>query len=208
MDHIGISPNQPDSINNGADDDGSGTVGLMELAEAFGQKKARPMRSVLFVGVSGEEKGLWGSAYFTAHPTVPIDSLVADLNIDMIGRNWKDTIVVIGREHSNLGAILDTVAAEHPQLDVVPVADMWPSENLYFRSDHYNFARKGVPILFFTSGLHEDYHKPSDSPDKIEAEKEARLLQLLFYLGEDVANSATRPQWNPDSYKKIVTEGQ
>jgi len=208
MDHIGISPNQPDSINNGADDDGSGTVGLMELAEAFGQKKARPMRSVLFVGVSGEEKGLWGSAWFTTHPTVPIDSLVADLNIDMIGRNWKDTIVVIGREHSNLGAILDTVAAAHPQLDVVPVADMWPEENLYFRSDHYNFARKGVPILFFTSGLHEDYHKPSDSPDKIEAEKEARLLQLLFYLGEDVANSPTRPQWNPDSYKRIVTEGQ
>jgi Zn-dependent M28 family amino/carboxypeptidase len=180
----------------------------MELAEAFGQKKVRPKRSVLFLGVSGEEKGLWGSAYFVAHPTVPIDSLVADLNIDMIGRNWKDTIVVIGREHSNLGAILDTVAAQHPQLDVVPVADMWPEENLYFRSDHYNFAKKGVPILFFTSGLHEDYHKPSDSPDKIEAEKEARLLQLLFYLGEDVGNSATRPQWNPESYKKIVTEGQ
>jgi hypothetical protein len=207
MDHVGITPGLPDSINNGADDDGSGTVGLMELAEAFGQKKARPMRSVLFVGVSGEEKGLWGSAWFTAHPTVPIDSMVADLNIDMIGRNWKDTIAVIGREHSNLGAILDTVAAQHPQLDMAPVADMWPDEQLYFRSDHYNFAKKGVPILFFTSGLHEDYHKPSDSPDKIEAEKEARLLQLLFYLGEDVANSTARPQWNPESYQKIVTEG-
>jgi len=204
MDHLGISPGLPDSINNGADDDGSGTVGLMELAEAFGQKKARPMRSILIVGVSGEEKGLWGSAWFTAHPTVPIDSLVADLNIDMIGRNWKDTIAVIGREHSNLGAILDSVAAEHPQLDMTPVADMWPEEGLYFRSDHYNFARKGVPILFFTSGLHPDYHRPSDSPDKIDSEKEARLLQLLFYLGEDVANSATRPQWNPDSYNKIV----
>jgi hypothetical protein len=204
MDHVGITPGLPDSINNGADDDGSGTVGLMELAEAFGQKKARPARSVLFVGVSGEEKGLWGSAWFTDHATVPIDSLVADLNIDMIGRNWKDTIVVIGREHSNLGAILDSVAAQHPQLDMVPVADMWPEENLYFRSDHYNFARKGVPILFFTSGLHADYHKPSDSPDKIDAEKESRLLQLLFYLGEDVANSPTRPQWNPESYDKIV----
>jgi Zn-dependent M28 family amino/carboxypeptidase len=87
---------------------------------------------------------------------------------------------------------------------MVPVADMWPEENLYFRSDHYNFARKGVPILFFTSGLHADYHKPSDSPDKIDAEKESRLLQLLFYLGEDVANSPTRPQWNPESYDKIV----
>lgn len=208
MDHLGISPGLPDSINNGADDDGSGTVGLMELAEAFGQKKARPMRSILIVGVSGEEKGLWGSAWFTAHPTVPIDSMVADLNIDMIGRNWKDTIAVIGREHSNLGAMLDSVAAQHPQLDMTPVADMWPEEGLYFRSDHYNFARKGVPILFFTSGLHADYHQPSDSPDKIDSEKEARLLQLLFYLGEDVANSASRPQWNPESYKKIVTEGQ
>ncbi len=209
MDHIGVAGGQceamgADSICNGADDDGSGTVGVVELAEAFSQKKARPKRSMLFIGVSGEEKGLWGSSYFVEHPTVPLDSIVADLNIDMIGRNWKDTVVAIGREHSDLGATLDSVNARHPELGMRPVADLWPQENLYFRSDHYNFARKGIPILFFTTGLHEDYHKASDSPDKIDAEKEARLLQLLFYLGQDVANNPARPRWNPESYQKIV----
>jgi hypothetical protein len=212
MDHIGVAGGQceamgADSICNGADDDGSGTVGVVELAEAFSQKKVRPKRSVLFIGVSGEEKGLWGSSWFVDHPTVPLDSIVADLNIDMIGRNWKDTVVAIGREHSNLGGMLDSVNARHPELGMRPVADLWPQENLYFRSDHYNFARKGIPILFFTTGLHADYHKASDSPDKIDAEKEARLLQLLFYLGEDVANNPVRPEWNPESYEKIVKGG-
>jgi len=213
MDHIGVAGGQceamgADSICNGADDDGSGTVGVVELAEAFSQKKARPRRSVLFIGVSGEEKGLWGSSWFVDHPTVPLDSIVADLNIDMIGRNWKDTVVAIGREHSNLGTTLDSVNARHPELGMRPVADLWPQENLYFRSDHYNFARKGIPILFFTTGLHADYHKASDSPDKIDAEKEARLLQLLFYLGQEVAGNPVRPAWNPESYEKIVKGAQ
>ncbi len=106
MDHIGISRGKADSINNGADDDGSGTVGVIELAEAFSQKGVRPKRSMIFLTVSGEEKGLYGSAYFTEHPTVPLSDIVADLNIDMIGRNWKDTIVAIGKEHSDLGATL------------------------------------------------------------------------------------------------------
>ncbi|MEO8295888.1 MAG: M28 family peptidase, partial [Gemmatimonadota bacterium] len=109
MDHIGITPGQPDSISNGADDDGSGTVGVLELAEAFTQRNARPKRSVIFMTVSGEEKGLWGSSYFSDHPTVPIKSIVADLNIDMIGRNWKDTIVAIGMQHSDLGPTLERV---------------------------------------------------------------------------------------------------
>lgn len=204
MDHIGISSGKPDSINNGADDDGSGTVGVIELAEAFSRPGARPRRSVLFLTVSGEEHGLWGSAWFADHPAVPIERIVADLNIDMIGRNWKDTVVAIGMQHSDLGTTLARVAAEHPELDMTPVDDMWPEENLYFRSDHYNFAKKGVPILFFTSGLHEDYHKPSDEPQKLDAEKEARLLRLLFYLGQEVAGSPARPQWKPESYKKIV----
>jgi hypothetical protein len=104
MDHIGISHGQADSINNGADDDGSGTAGVIELAEAFSQKGIRPKRSMIFLTVSGEEKGLYGSAYFTEHPTVPLTNIVADLNIDMIGRNWKDTIVAIGKEHSDLGS--------------------------------------------------------------------------------------------------------
>ena len=204
MDHIGISRGKADSINNGADDDGSGTVGVIELAEAFSQKGVRPKRSMIFLTVSGEEKGLYGSAYFTEHPTVPLSDIVADLNIDMIGRNWKDTIVAIGKEHSDLGATLQKVNSAHPELRMAAIDDRWPEENFYSRSDHYNFARKGVPILFFFNGVHVDYHQPSDSPDKIDAEKESRILKLLFYLGQEVGNAPQRPKWNPDSYHKIV----
>jgi len=204
MDHVGISSGKADSINNGADDDASGTVGVIELAEAFSRPGARPKRSVLFITVSGEEKGLWGSDYFTTHPTVPMKDMVADINLDMIGRNWPDTIVAIGREHSDLGQTLAAVNAQHPELGMAAIDDRWPEENFYGRSDHFNFAKNGVPILFFFNGVHEDYHQPSDSPDKIDADKEARIVQLLFYLGQAVANNPQRPQWNPDSYAKIV----
>ena len=204
MDHIGVRPGQPDSINNGADDDASGTVGLIELAGAYGQAGAAPRRSIIFLGVSGEEKGLWGSQYFSEHPTVPIGSIAADINIDMIGRNWKDSIVAIGKEHSDLGATLARVNGAHPELHMTAIDDIWPEERFYFRSDHYNFARKGVPILFFFNGVHADYHKVSDSPDKIDAEKESRILKLVFFLGESVANRRERPVWNPESYKQIV----
>ena len=214
MDHIGVArlagsggcrAQGADSICNGADDDGSGTVAVLEAAEAFARLNPRPKRSVIFLTVSGEEKGLWGSAYFAEHSPVPVASIVANLNIDMVGRNWKDTIVVIGKEHSDLGATLNRVAVAHPELNMRPIDDIWPQENFYFRSDHFNFARKGVPILFFFSGTHRDYHQPSDSPDKIDAEKAARIVKLVFYLGLDVANSTDRPKWNPDSYKRIVT---
>jgi len=204
MDHIGITPGQRDSINNGADDDGSGTTGVMELAEAFSRPGVRPARSILFITVSGEEKGLWGSRYFSEHPTVPLDHIVADLNIDMIGRNWRDTIVAIGKEHSDLGATLNRVNAAHPELDMTAIDDRWPEERFYFRSDHYNFARKGVPILFFFNGVHPDYHEVTDSPDKIDGEKESRILRLLFYLGQEVANAPKRPEWNPESRAEIV----
>jgi Zn-dependent M28 family amino/carboxypeptidase len=206
MDHIGISPGQADSINNGADDDASGTTAVMELAAAFGRPDARPKRSLLLLTVSGEEKGLWGSRYFSEHPPVPIQNIVADINIDMIGRNWPDTIVAIGKEHSDLGATLNRVNAEHPELGMTAIDDRWPEERFYFRSDHYNFARKGVPILFFFNGVHPDYHQPSDSPDKINPEKEARIVRLLFYLGEEIANAPERPKWRPESYKEIVDQ--
>jgi len=215
MDHVGVAGPRgsggcraqgADSICNGADDDGSGTVAVVEIAAAFAGMNPRPKRSIIFLNVSGEEKGLWGSEYFSDHPAVPINSIVADLNIDMIGRNWKDTIVAIGKEHSDLGATLNRVGAAHPELNMRPIDDIWPQENFYFRSDHYNFARKGVPILFFFNGTHPDYHQVSDSPDKIDAEKESRVAQLIFYLGVDVANAAERPKWNPDSYKRIVSD--
>jgi len=204
MDHLGIKPGKPDSIANGADDDGSGTVAVMMLAEAFARSPERPKRSLLFITVSGEEKGLWGSAHFTDHPTVPLEDIVADINIDMIGRNWADTIVAIGKEHSDLGATLNRVNAEHAELGMTAIDDLWPEERFYSRSDHFNFARKGVPILFFFNGVHEDYHQVSDELDKIDTEKMSRIIKLLYYLGRDVADAPERPQWNPESYDKIV----
>jgi hypothetical protein len=206
MDHIGITPGLPDSVNNGADDDGSGTAGVMELAEALSRPGARPKRSIIFLTVSGEEKGLWGSRYFSEHPPVPLDHIVADLNIDMIGRNWRDTIVAIGKEHSDLGATLARVNRAHPELHMTAIDDRWPEERFYFRSDHYNFARKGVPILFFFNGVHPDYHQVTDSPDKIDSEKESRILRLLYYLGRAIGDAPARPQWNPASYREIVDD--
>ena len=206
MDHIGITPGLPDSINNGADDDGSGTIGVVELAGAFSRPGARPKRSIVFLTVSGEEKGLWGSRYFSEHPTVPIRQVIADLNMDMIGRNWPDTIVAIGKEHSDLGTTLERVNRAHRELGMTAIDDIWPEERFYFRSDHYNFARKGVPILFFFNGVHADYHQVTDSPDKINSEKEARILKLLFYLGQELGNDAQRPKWKPESYREIVED--
>jgi hypothetical protein len=128
----------------------------------------------------------------------------------MIGRyynnqpGWRDTIVVIGKEHSNLGATANRVNQAHPELHMTMIDDLWPNENFYGRSDHFNFARKGVPILFFFNGTHPDYHRPTDSVDKIDAEKAARITQMVFHLGLDVANAAERPQWNPESRARIV----
>jgi peptidase M28-like protein len=211
MDHIGTpgagegcQARGGDSICNGADDDASGTTAVIELAQAFSQLIPRPKRSLVFMTVSGEERGLWGSEYFSEHPTVPLAGIVADLNTDMVGRNWKDTIAVIGKEHSDLGATLNRVAAQHPELRMTPIGDIWPEENFYFRSDHYNFARKGVPILFFFNGTHPDYHQVGDEVAKIDGEKESRIIKLDFYLGLAVANNPERPKWNPDSYRRIV----
>jgi Zn-dependent M28 family amino/carboxypeptidase len=209
MDHVGVgNPVNGDSIYNGADDDASGTIGVVELSEAFAALHPRPRRSMIFLTVSGEEKGLWGSDWFARHPPVPIGQIVADLNADMIGRNWRDTIVVIGKEHSDLGATLERVNAAHPELGMTAIDDIWPEEGFYRRSDHFNFARRGVPVLFFFNGTHPDYHQPSDHPDKIDAEKEARIVKLMFYLGLEIANATERPKWNPDSYKDIVSEGR
>ncbi len=206
MDHIGFGrPNaEGDSINNGADDDASGTTAVLEIAEAFSSLPTRPKRSMIFLLVSGEEKGLWGSAYFADNPPVRIDRMVADLNADMVGRNWPDTIVAIGMEHSELGAILGLVNEAHPELGMTAIDDIWPDERFYFRSDHYNFARKGVPVLFFFNGTHEDYHGRNDEVDRIDAEKATRISQLIFYLGYELANRVERPKWNPESRRQIV----
>lgn len=213
MDHIGIAGHGSmqcnavgaDSICNGADDDGSGTTGVVEIAEAYAQRGVRPKRSVIFMTVSGEEKGLWGSRYWNDHPTVPVQNVIADFNIDMIGRNWEDTVVAIGRQHSNLGQVLDATAARHPELHMTPIDDIWPEQSFYTRSDHFNFAQNGIPVLFFFTGVHEDYHKAGDEVAKIGFAKEARILQLLFYTSYAVAQNPVRPQWNPESWDQYVS---
>jgi hypothetical protein len=211
MDHIGVPSSGEgctaagaDSICNGADDDGSGAIGVVELAQAFSRLEPRPRRSLVFMTVSGEERGLWGSGYYVSHPEVPLAATVADINTDMIGRNPSDGVIGIGKEHSSLGPLADSVSAHHPELRIRVINDTMPQERLFFRSDHYNFARNGVPILFFTTGLHPDYHRPTDSVEKIDADQEARILRLVFYLGLDVANTTARPAWNPESRRQIV----
>jgi hypothetical protein len=214
MDHIGTAGDGvggctakgADSICNGADDDGSGTTGILSVAEAVAQLKGRTGRSVIILNVSGEEKGLLGSAYYAAHPTVPLDKVVADINMDMIGRNNPDSIVVIGKEHSDLGTTLAGIQAAHPELRLVAADDIWPQENFYSRSDHFNFARKGVPILFFFNGTHPQYHQPDDEVRLIDTSKLARVAQLGFYLGVKIAQTEQRPKWNPSSYQTIVVQ--
>jgi Zn-dependent M28 family amino/carboxypeptidase len=210
MDHVGVGPpnESGDTIYNGADDNASGTSAVVEIAEAMASLSTPPRRSMMFLLVSGEEKGLWGSEYFAADPPVPVRSMVADLNMDMVGRNWTDTIVAIGKEHSDLGRTLEEVNAAHPELGMTAIDDLWPEQSFYTRSDHYNFARQGVPILFFFNGVHDDYHGPDDEADRIDAEKASRVARLVFYLGLELANRPERPEWNPDSYERIVGQSR
>lgn len=201
LDHIGIQPAEHgDSIANGADDDGSGTVALIEMAKRA-QRAPRTKRSLLFVWHTGEELGLFGSEWFTSHPTVILDSIVAQLNADMIGRNDPDSLYLIGpRSAPNgqsrvLGDVVDSVNSASPRPFLINREWDAPShpEQLYYRSDHYNYAKHGIPIVFFTTGLHADYHKVTDSPDKIDYDKLSRVASLILRVGTALANSPTRP---------------
>jgi len=205
MDHVGVGrPVDGDSIYNGADDDASGTVTIIELAQAFASLPVAPRRSMVFITVSGEEKGLLGSEWYADHPTFPLAQTVANLNMDMVGRNWTDTIVAIGKEESSLGPLVEQVSARHPELDMAVIDDIWPEEGFYSRSDHYNFAKNGVPILFFFNGTHDDYHRPSDHAERIAYDKMSRIGKLVFYLGYEVANADERPIWDPEAYSRVV----
>jgi hypothetical protein len=205
MDHIGVTrPNaQGDSINNGADDDASGTSAVIEVAEALASLPSRPARSIVFLLVSGEEKGLLGSQYFSDHPTVPLSSIIADINIDMIGRNAPDTVVAIGQEYSSLGPLTYDVVRQHPELGLTASKDIWPNERFFFRSDHYNFAKKDIPAIFFFSGVHEDYHQPSDQVEKIDADKAARIARLAYYLAHEVASRREAPKWTEQGLREV-----
>jgi hypothetical protein len=216
MDHVGTAGDGvggcvakgTDTICNGADDDGSGTTGVLSIAEALSNLKGRTKRSIVVLNVSGEEKGLLGSAFFAEHPTLPLGKVVADINLDMIGRNNPDSIVVIGKEHSDMGQTLARVQTAHPELHLIAADDIWPAESFYSRSDHFNFARKGVPILFFFNGVHDQYHQADDEVKLIDTSKLSRVAQLAFYLGVEIANTDAKPQWNPDSYQTIVVKQQ
>ena len=211
-DHVGICrPTATDQICNGADDDGSGTTGMLAIAEALAKAPTRPKRSILFVWHCGEEKGLWGSRYFTEYPTVPLNKIVTQLNMDMIGRSKKagDTnprnkeltgpsdIYVIGSTmmSTELGEILETVNKSYLNLGFDKKYDDPADPNrFFFRSDHYNYARKGIPIIFFFDGEHEDYHQPGDSPDKIDYEKMEKVARTVYMTMWEVATRPTRPK--------------
>ena len=205
IDHVGVgAPDASgDSIYNGADDDASGTTAVLEIAQAFSSMKQRPKRSIIFALVSGEEKGLYGSAHFVKNPPVPAKQIIANINIDMIGRNSPDTTVAIGQDYSSLGPTMQAVVKAHPELKLTVAPDLWPDENLFVRSDHFNFAKAEIPAIFFTSGLHADYHKPSDEPGTIDNDKLTRTAKLLFYLGNEVANSAAVPTWTEAGLKVV-----
>ncbi|MBX3277830.1 MAG: M20/M25/M40 family metallo-hydrolase [Acidobacteria bacterium] len=209
-DHVGTNPQiSGDNIFNGADDDGSGTVAVLAIAEAFA-KSARPKRSILFVWHAGEEKGLWGARYITEFPVVPLDRIVAQLNIDMIGRSKQpgdtapanrdlsgpDEVYVIGSKmmSTELGALSEEVNKSFLKLLFnYKYDDPKDPNRFFFRSDHYHYAKNGIPIIFYFSGVHEDYHKVSDHPDKIDYRKLAKVTRTIAATAWAIANRATRP---------------
>lgn len=199
-DHLGM---RNGAIYYGADDDGSGTVSIIQMAQAFAKAKADgkgPRRSVIFLANSGEEEGLWGSEYYTSHPTVPLEKVTADLNIDMIGRtdssrksgDSSNYVYVVGDDKlsTDLRTISEGVNKKYVKMELdYKFNDPNDRNRIYFRSDHYNFAKHGVPIIFYYDGmLGADYHKPTDTPDKINYNLMAKRAQLVFYTAWEMAN--------------------
>ena len=219
-DHIGISqnPNATDKINNGADDDGSGTVSVLSIAEALAKAPVRPKRSVLFVWHCGEEKGLWGSQYFNKYPTVDIKNVIAQLNIDMVGRSQDPNniikcdrpgqpcneelsksgeIYVIGKDmmSSTLGAIVDQTNKGYLNLSYNTKYDDPKDPNrFFFRSDHFNYAQNGIPIAFWFDGVHEDYHRPGDEPQKIDYNKMQQVARTILLTLWELTDLKERPK--------------
>ena len=212
-DHVGTNPNAPgeDKIWNGADDDGSGTVAVLSIAEALAKGKVRPKRSILLVWHAGEEKGLWGAEYFNKFPTVNIKNVIAQLNIDMIGRSRKaddinpknkdlsgeNGVYVIGSEmmSSTLGAI--TKGTNDAYLKVgydYKYDDPKDTNRFFFRSDHFHYAVNGIPIAFWFTGVHEDYHQPGDHPDKIDYNKMERITRTIFLTMWELSDLKERPK--------------
>jgi len=196
-DHLGT---RGDAVYNGADDNGSGTSTVLEIAEAFAKAKEAgegPRRSVLCMLVSGEEKGLLGSRYYSENPVFPLESTVANVNVDMVGRvdeahaDDPNYIYVIGADRlsSELHEINETANQTYTQLELDYTYNEKDDPNrYYYRSDHYNFAKYGIPVIFYFSGVHEDYHQPSDTPEKLNYERMSEIGQLIFYTAWELAN--------------------
>ncbi|MGV3508565.1 MAG: M28 family peptidase [Sphingobacteriaceae bacterium] len=204
-DHVGLNPDGPDKVYNGADDDGSGTTAVIELARMFSQAKKAgkgPRRSILFLAVVGEEKGLLGSQWYSNHPVFPLKNTVANLNIDMIGRvdpahkEKPEYCYLIGSDKlsTQLHQISENANATYTKLQIdYKYNDPQDPERIYYRSDHYNFAKHGIPIIFYFNGVHEDYHKVSDEVSKINFPLLVKRAQLVFYTAWDIVNRDKRP---------------
>lgn len=201
-DHIGIKNGE---IHYGADDDGSGTVAVLEIAKAFQKAKEEghgPKRSILFLHVTGEEHGLLGSKYYSENPLFPIANTITDINIDMIGRrddlhkDSNDYVYIIGSDYlsSDLYTICEDANKNFVNINLdYTFNDRNDPNRFYYRSDHYNFAKKGIPSVFLFNGVHADYHKPTDTPDKIEYDALAKRAQLAFVIAWELANRDNRP---------------
>lgn len=223
-DHVGSAcpPIGNDTICNGADDDGSGTTALLGMAEALAKAPTRPKRSVLFVWHCGEEKGLWGSRYFTEYPTVALNQIVAQINIDMIGRSKKegdtnprnaeltgpDAVYLIGSTmmSTELGELVNAVNKSFLNLTFDTRYDDPKDPNRFFyRSDHYNYARKGIPIIFFFDGVHEDYHRAGDTADKIDYQKMEKITRTVYMTVWEIANRPARLKVDKPLPAQIIT---
>ncbi|MBT8262493.1 MAG: M20/M25/M40 family metallo-hydrolase [Bacteroidia bacterium] len=201
-DHVG--KREDGTIYNGADDDGSGTVAMLEIAEAFQQAVNDgngPKRSLLFLHVTGEEIGLYGSKYYTENPLFPLENTVCNLNTDMIGRidpdkeGEPDYVYLIGSDRlsQELHDVSEAVNSQYVnlELDYKFNAENDPNR-FYYRSDHYNFAKNNIPVIFYFNGVHEDYHQPTDTPDKIEYDLMTKRTQLIFQTAWEIANREGR----------------
>ena len=215
-DHLGVS--STGEVYNGADDDGSGTATVVALAEAFMKSVRKPKRSLLFLCVTGEEKGLLGSSYYVDHPVVDLKNTICDLNIDMIGRadtayerrNETNYTFVIGS--GRISKELDDILQEQNRKTLKLTLDYrYEGENdperFYYRSDHYNFAKNGVPVIFFFTGTHADYHRPTDDFEKIDFENMSKIGSLIYHIGNEVANRPKRLMINTEKDVKI-TKGE
>lgn len=217
-DHIGITPEAKgsDKINNGADDDGSGTTGVLMIADAFAKAKKAgkgPKRSILFMTVTGEEKGLLGSEWYSEYPIFPLKNTIADLNIDMIGRGDaahaadNNFVYIIGSDmlSSDLDRIGKKANKDYVKINLDERYNNRTDPNrFYYRSDHYNFAKHGIPVIFYFNGVHDDYHQPGDEISKIDFPMLAKRARLVYFTAWELANGAKRPvvDKNEDGTKK------